>query len=395
MIRAYGSMFVNSLSRAFADGFMDSLRDASGAHAAAATLGIPELEAVFIEHTASGEAKLRALLEIADAPIVKVSLASVLGGRGATTEALALIAAAQMQEEFALLWYVRGRVCAKSQRWGEAAAALERAAESAPDRPKSWRDLARVRLELGLVDEAMEAFEHAVALDRSLLAHYGNALLKAERVAEAEPILREAATQSPQDTEIARLLAQALLALKRPAEALVVLQSAANQRDVRVWQQMIECLLAQDRLDEVMKLVRSAVGQSDLLLVEQLWCAAMFYALQLDDDGFRSLSESLRQLASQADEYRYMKFLVHVFGLAVQSGQARRVRQAIEMEELEDFVRPAYEALRVLENDRRRRQLAPEVRNPTLEILTRWVSEGRVNELETKQIKRTNRRKRT
>jgi tetratricopeptide (TPR) repeat protein len=136
---------------------------------------------------------------------------------------------AAQQRSDATSHYLLGLARWKAGQNERAGAALERAAQLAPDSTRTWINLARVRMSLEQPGGALTAAESALAIEPGsgeALHQRGRALAALGRAGEAIESLEQARQAAPGNGQIANTLGWVLLQAGRPEEALPILEGA-------------------------------------------------------------------------------------------------------------------------------------------------------------------------
>ncbi|MBS0382089.1 MAG: tetratricopeptide repeat protein, partial [Proteobacteria bacterium] len=118
-----------------------------------------------------------------------------------------------------------GQVLHRAGRDHEAVAALQRAVKIEPDLPQAWRTLGDALTAAGDPEAAHAAYAHHVqhsARDRELLAA-ADAMV-ANRIPQAEAMLRTRLKEAPTDVVAMRMLAEVAARLERNEDALLLLE---------------------------------------------------------------------------------------------------------------------------------------------------------------------------
>jgi tetratricopeptide (TPR) repeat protein len=294
-------------------------------------------------------------------------LAAALADANEGEQALAVVTDVADQEQFAYAGYIYGSVLARLGSVEQAMAVLERAVAAEPTRSKAWHELAKARFDCGRRESALEAFERALSIDRRLLylSNYGRALWIEDRLAEAEAVFREALARAPQSAYCAQRLALVLLDTDRSDEALEVARSLPDPE-----MQIIEALyhFDSDQHSVGLRILRSLSSREGLSADGVAWIARLLLRHQAPEDAMELLRRYIEAIAT--------KDWLDICRVAAVTGHAACLREFLESHDMKEMIRPAYEAIRIIEtnDDRALKRLSPELRAPTVELLNGWRS---------------------
>lgn len=337
-----GPTFANDVQRALAMGFMDDLDDEAGGRAAAVALNLPALPAGFLSKSTESIEELRTILAATDAPFVKVLLAEVVGRQGGLEESVALLSSARQQERFSYQDEVEGHVLYIAGRYRKAA----------------------------------EAFARVVThyrVPESLVRH-GDSLTKLRRYAEAEPLYRKALAEAPADLRAAQGLALSLIQTGQFDEAVKFTRSLAESGDSFIRWIEAEALLEMKRIEEAHQ-VLSELARFEDRAPSPITLAVVhtFFMMGAGEDAATLLR---RLLGSDSGEFIHQRVgeLLSVINTAAIVGHAQTLIGILESFNLQDSLRPAYEALRIYASgdDKALKRLAPEIRDTAVQLLADW-----------------------
>lgn len=119
-----------------------------------------------------------------------------------------------------------GAARAAQKKWSFALPALEKATERDPTSPMAHVLLGEVLLKLGQLSRSEAALEKARGLGADVSVPWAHLMHETCRDAEAEEVLARAVKAAPRDPRLAGEHAQALVALRRPQDALKVARKA-------------------------------------------------------------------------------------------------------------------------------------------------------------------------
>jgi Flp pilus assembly protein TadD len=129
--------------------------------------------------------------------------------------------ALQLDEKSAPVWRCLGLFMIETGRQADATEYLQTAASLSPNDPDIWSELGGAWNAAGNLEKAEAAFRRALELNSPTAAReLARLLVVANRVTEAETLLREAIEREPANTRARDDLARILINLHRPAEAL-------------------------------------------------------------------------------------------------------------------------------------------------------------------------------
>jgi tetratricopeptide (TPR) repeat protein len=151
-------------------------------------------------------------------------------GLGAAEEALSLLQSLSSAEPgFALAHCELGVTLRGLGRSGEAIAPLRRAVGLKPDLGAAWLALGDLYTDIGDVRNADAAYsQHVKCASRDPRMRAAGAALYANRLAEAEPMLRAKIRETPTDVAALRMLAEVAARLRRYGDAEVLLRRCAE-----------------------------------------------------------------------------------------------------------------------------------------------------------------------
>ncbi len=151
-------------------------------------------------------------------------------GLGAAEEALSLLHSLSSAEPgFALAHCELGVTLRGLGRSGEAIAPLRRAVGLKPDLGAAWLALGDLYTDIGDLRNADAAYsQHVKCATRDPRMRAAGAALYANRLAEAEPMLRAKIRESPTDVAALRMLAEVAARLRRYGDAEVLLRRCAE-----------------------------------------------------------------------------------------------------------------------------------------------------------------------
>jgi tetratricopeptide (TPR) repeat protein len=372
LVGLWGPSFTAKVTQALIDGLLDGIKDRRAAPLAASVLGTPELEILAWTDVSDKEARLRGLLDTTDASVLKPLLAECLKNRGATDEASAVLATINEPSAYADL--VTGVVATIAGRIDDGAKFFEQATARSRAVKVPWSAISDELLALGRVDAALKMLERILSKARTadVLAAYGSILARVERVNEAEIVLREAMQHAPDHVSAAGTLAWILVRRGEFDEVLTMAARFAEAADKQLRLAKAVALLGARRNEEAVQVVqRWALEEPDPRLA--LAHTRLLFMASAADDALATLR---LLLASGGDSVVAITLeVVDTFEIAVKCGAAAPVLRLVEELELQDVLRPAVEALRIIvtgEPDTLRR-LAPEVQEATAELLERWL----------------------
>lgn len=181
---------------------------------------------------------------------------------------------------------------------GDVAGALAELAEAVGQDPQdhALRALyAKALWQAGERDRALEQFRTAAAGDRTIARDYADALLAAERPAEAAEQYRIAVESSPGDDRALRSLGQALLQVKRPAEAIEPLRRAVELRpDIMTSQQLATALEETGDSQAAVEVYRDILGRMPGATTSRGRLAELLQAQGRNDEALQLLQEGLQ-----------------------------------------------------------------------------------------------------
>jgi len=375
MMHLYGPSYATKIVLALSRGFLNNIDDGVGAATAAAVLGIPELEAIGSQDWHDSVDMLRRLARQTNSPFIKVLLAGELMELGELGEARRQVAEAQEQEKSSYADFVSGMIAERAGHLEDAAAFFERYAMVAPAPAMVLRRLGKLQEKLGRTEAAFAAFERALGEDRdaSTLADYGAALARAARHSDAERVLREGLEKEPGHVFATAMLVFLLVKLGRSTEALNLVRPIDESSHPRMRFALAVASMAVGNREEALRLVRPlSTTETDLTVVAVQ--SQMLFVLDAPNDALAALHRVL----SSGPEYvvSITAVLIGVFGIAIAHGQGASVLGLLEELELQEPLRPAYEALRIILTEDRQalKRLSPEVQQATAELLDRWMT---------------------
>lgn len=132
------------------------------------------------------------------------------------------------QPDRAAAWANIGLACDRLGRREEALAALERAVAENPKLAEAHVAIGNIRMGAGDTAKALESYERARVLrpdDMLVLCNLSTALLRQERIGEAEQVARHAIAVAPNRVESHRQLASVLALQDRPRESIEALRA--------------------------------------------------------------------------------------------------------------------------------------------------------------------------
>jgi uncharacterized protein (TIGR02996 family) len=138
--------------------------------------------------------------------------------------------AIELEPNHASALYNRGRALVALGRFAEATASLSRATAANRQHVNAWHELGNLHRRLGRVDEAIACFTAATEIDPNHHAARDvfDTLLEHGRAEAALAHITELVARQPGDAQLARKHGRALLALRRPAEALAIADRACE-----------------------------------------------------------------------------------------------------------------------------------------------------------------------
>lgn len=378
MQQVFGERFSGWLVEALRAGYMNDIHDRDGAGLAAEILHVPDLE-VYATADAISVERLALLSPTGSSYVTGAFVVALLDAHGAEV-ALHHLPELDRKEPSALADIAAGLVLIRSGQAADAAKRFERAAQRPGLRPVAMRQLARARLALDDREGALRAFEEALVGERDAdtLFQYGRLLATLERHAEAETALRDALQRNPDHASAATALARLLLRTHRFDDAFQITQAFGSSSDPRLRFAHFRALLSRgDEAAALQNLRLLAAEATEPSVIVQY--ARLMFILQAGDDGLATLRRAAGAGAERVIEIAAQ--MLETIGEAVRHGYVAPLLQMIEEFELQDPLRPAYEALRIIVSGERGelKRLAPEVQQVTADLLARWAPSQKNN----------------
>ncbi len=318
----------------------------------------------------------KALQEDPDLAVAWYSLGTIVGQQGLGEEAEeAFRNALRIDPQFAKAWTNLGNVLSQQDRDEEAEDAFRKALEIDPESAVAWSNLGNAYHSKGRLKEAERAWQESLRIDpKYSLASFNlaNGLVRQGRFTEAEEAFRKTLELDPLDGVAWARLGYVVYQLGHAEEAEDAYRKAIGlaPKDPAPLSSLAWLLYEQRRsITEARKLAAAAVD-----LDEEDLHFAHTYATILVANGEWSMAEvhARRFLAGPADFLAQIwSDIIVFFREAVTQGYAREAGALLEASALAGHWRPLCEALELIAIGRRSylKRLAPEIRQPTEEIL--------------------------
>ncbi len=280
-----------------------------------------------------------------------------------------------MDPESAGTWINFGAALNTNGRREEAEKAYRKALEIEPDNAGAWNNLGGVLYITGRREEAEKAFCKALSIDHKFphsSFNLGIILAEGRRYKEAEKALRETLEIEPDNAVAWARLGYVVYQQDRPEEAEVALREAIDlaPSDPAHMNSLAWLLFAQRRdLVEAKELAAAAVALDE----DQLYFAHTYATILVANEEWPRASEHARRfLAGSADFHAEIwSDIIVFFKEAVAHDYVKEAMALLDASALAGRWRPVREALETIVQGRRSylKRLAPEIRQPTEEIL--------------------------
>lgn len=183
------------------------------------------------------------------------------------------------------------------------------------------------------------------------------------------------------------------MALNRDDEALSVTGSFGDVKEAPLALAHIAALVGTGATDEALEAMRRQVTEAEEPTVILSYVELLFM-LDATEDAFPHLRRAL--MRGPEAIVANVSSIIDAVAPAVANGHAPRVLQLLDEFELQDVLRPVYEALRIVVSGEREalKRLAPEVQQATAELLDRWQPQAVIEKKPRKKAAPRGRRRR-
>ncbi|MGZ5441569.1 MAG: AAA family ATPase [Thermoanaerobaculia bacterium] len=381
--RLLGPRLLHDLDRAVLDGYVVNMDDAEGFLIACAALNKPALELLPRKRQLSQE-RLLQIAHAADEPLAWAQYAVALAENGALAEASEVLQHVSWDAAGMFAQITRASAETLLGRHDTTASILRDLATGAVS-PPEFRLLAEAYESSGERSLAYDTLQQGLSRhpeEPSLLRLYGSLLSADGRHAEARLEFEKWVAVDPLDESACAHLAFTMMRQTKFAEALeVVERRLEGQGSTFLSAMRVPLLLALRRRTDALR----AAG--DLTFDESVpWASeAVFRIVELFvvfsaswEETAPLLRATLPRAVLHLNDPEVASAAVAFFAVSAQRGFASRAAALLDELDLDEPLRPIYEALRIHAAGNRDllNRLAPELRDPVVQLLDAWREPG-------------------